>query len=140
MEDSKQWHSCFRDGLFNDKVCLVTGGGTGIGKSITRELSSLGATVVIASRDQSKCEAAAAELNAELLASNNKGRVVVGPKLNIRKEEDIENLISDILKQHGKLDIVVNNAGGQYLSPAEDVSQKGFTAVMETNLRGTFLV
>lgn len=144
-QDTQQqkWRSCFRDGLFDGKVCLVTGGGTGIGRAITKELALLGATVVIASRDQSKCSIAAEEINKEIQqesASNSKGKVVSGTNLNIRKEEDIQRLISDILEKHRKLDVVVNNAGGQFICPAEDLSRNGFTSVQETNLRGTFLV
>jgi peroxisomal trans-2-enoyl-CoA reductase len=139
-ESRESWRSCFRGGLFDGRVALVTGGDTGIGKAITTELALLGATVVIASRDRSKCEKAAGEINQLLGKTNSKGRVCAGISLNIRKEEDIENLIADILKQHKKLDIVVNNAGGQFVCPAEDLSLRGFTAVLETNLRGTFLV
>ncbi|CAB9504524.1 arabinitol 2-dehydrogenase [Seminavis robusta] len=136
----KPWKSCFRDGLFDGQVALVTGGGTGIGRAISLELATLGAIVVIASRNRSKCEDAAKEINRQL-SGNSKGRVVVGKSsLNIRKEEDIENLIASILEEHKRLDIVVNNAGGQFVCPAEDLSNRGFSAVMETNLRGTFLV
>lgn len=137
----KPWESCFRDGLFQGQVALVTGGGTGIGRCIAHELASLGATVVIASRDVSKCEKGAQEINQVLAGRTNAGRVVgASQSLNIKKEETIQDLIASILEEHKRLDIVVNNAGGQFVCPAEDVSNRGFTAVMETNLRGTFLV
>lgn len=136
----KPWKSCFREGLFENQVALVTGGGTGIGRSISHELASLGATVVIASRDRSKCETAATAINELLKNVNQAGRVVAGKSLNIKSEEKIQDLISSILDEHKRLDIVVNNAGGQFVCPAEDVSNRGFSAVMETNLRGTFLM
>jgi NAD(P)-dependent dehydrogenase (short-subunit alcohol dehydrogenase family) len=118
----------------------VTGGGSGIGRSISYELASLGATVVIASRDRSKCEKTAEEINQELKSKKIAGRVVAGKSLNIKSEETIRDLIASILEEHKRLDILVNNAGGQFVCPAEDVSNRGFTAVMETNLRGTFLM
>lgn len=121
-------------------MALVTGGGTGIGRSIAQELASLGATVVIASRDRSKCETAAQEINQSLKNQKQAGRVVAGIPLNIKSEEKIQELIESIVEEHKRLDIVVNNAGGQFVCPAESISNRGFTAVMETNLRGTFLV
>jgi NADP-dependent 3-hydroxy acid dehydrogenase YdfG len=88
---TKQWKSCFRESLFEGKVALVTGGGTGIGLAITTELASLGATVVIASRDHTKCEQAAKEVNQTLSGGP---RVFAGPSTSIRKEEDIQNLVA----------------------------------------------
>ena len=90
------WRSCFRDDIFLNKVALVTGGGTGIGRAIAKELSSLGATVVISSRDETKCKNAADEINKELVLYGNstKGRVVAGPSCSIKVEEDVENMVS----------------------------------------------
>jgi NAD(P)-dependent dehydrogenase (short-subunit alcohol dehydrogenase family) len=88
--------SVFRPTLFSNKVALVTGGGTGIGRAITTELASLGATVVIASRNKEKCIQAAREINAEISSSSeNYGRVVVGPSTSIRNEEEVQNLVSE---------------------------------------------
>lgn len=127
--------SCFRAGLFKDKVALVTGGGTGIGKAIAWELASLGANVVIASRSVEKCQAAADDLNSRRPL----GKVVVGPSTSIRKGEEIAQLVAFVISNFGGIDFLVNNAGGQFLSPAENLSQRGFSAVLETNLTGTFL-
>mmetsp|Transcript_21478 Transcript_21478/g.36583 ORF Transcript_21478/g.36583 Transcript_21478/m.36583 type:complete len:295 (-) Transcript_21478:48-932(-) len=136
------WRSCFRHDLFDGKVALVTGGGTGIGRAIATELGSLGATVVIASRDAEKCRDAAIEMNNYIQQHSpaSKGSVVVGPSTSIRSEDDIRNLISNILTTYGSLDLLVNNAGGQFVVASEDLSQRGFDAVVKTNLLGTFLV
>lgn len=138
--NSSTWKSCFRSDLFNGKVALVTGGGTGIGKSITRELAILGATVVIASRDVTKCQTAANEINATLPQSGGAGKVVVGPSTNIRNEESISKLVEHILETYDKIDFLVNNAGGQFIVDSADLSRKGFNAVLDTNLIGTFML
>ena len=130
------WKSCFRNDLFQGKVALVTGGGTGIGLAIATELASLGATVVIASRNKEKCEAAAAKVN----QLGYTGKVVVGPSTNIRKEDEICNLIEHIVEKYGALDLLVNNSGGQFIQESAEISRKGFAAVIETNLQGTFLM
>lgn len=77
-------------------MALVTGGGTGIGRAIAQELASIGAIVVIASRDESKCEEAAGEMNA-LLEEGCKGKVEAGPSCSIRDEEQVESLVSNLI-------------------------------------------
>ena len=90
------------DHLYFQKIALVTGGGTGIGRSIAIELATLGATVVIASRDVDKCKVAADEMNKEIqkasisrieMRDDNRGKVVVGPSTSIRDEEQVNNLV-----------------------------------------------
>jgi len=117
----------------------VTGGGTGIGRAIATELASLGATAVVASRDGAKCRTAAEEMNARL-PDGCGGRVVAGPSTSIRSDDEIRALISHIIETYGSLDMVVNNAGGQFVCFAEDLSTRGFMAVVETNLQGTYAV
>lgn len=141
QQQENKWKSCFRNDLFLSKVALVTGGGTGIGRTIAKELAILGATVVISSRNVAKCETAALEMNQEIKAygNNSKGKVVAGPSCSIRKEEDVENLIAHIIETYGGIHMLVNNAGGQFVCSAEDMSAGGFAAVVDTNLKGTFL-
>ena len=139
--ETKPWRSIYRPNLFLGKVALVTGGGTGIGRSIALEIASLGATTVIASRDEEKCKAAAEEMNQILQQADKrcKGKIVAGPSCSIRNEEDIENLISFIVETCGAIHMLVNNAGGQFVCSAEDMSANGFSAVVDTNLKGTFV-
>lgn len=122
----------FQTHLFKDKVALVTGGGSGIGFSIARQLLQLGATVVISSRKEERLQKAVAALGA------------LGPcryrVLDIREPEQVQALAEDIAAHEGRLDILVNNAGGQFPSLAEDISFKGWNAVINNNLNGTFYV
>ncbi|XP_066300557.1 peroxisomal trans-2-enoyl-CoA reductase-like isoform X2 [Branchiostoma lanceolatum] len=129
--------SAFRKGLFTDKVAIVTGGGTGIGKAIAQELLYLGCKVVIASRSEEKVRTAAAEMSS--LIPTDSPAQVKALQCNIRKEEDVKNLFSKTIGEFGKLDFLVNNAGGQFPSPAAQISLKGWNAVVDTNLNGTFL-
>ncbi|XP_044294440.1 peroxisomal trans-2-enoyl-CoA reductase isoform X1 [Varanus komodoensis] len=124
------------DGLFRSCVAIVTGGGTGIGKAITADLLQLGCNVVIASRKFDRLSAAAKEL-ADKIPQTNSAQVTP-IQCNIRKEEEVEALVKSTLKLYGRIDFLVNNGGGQFPSPAEAISSKGWNAVIETNLTGTF--
>ena len=123
--------SIFRDGLFDGKVIVVSGGGTGIGRAIARELASLGATVVICSRSVEHLEPTRAEIAAA-------GGNVTALPCNIRDPEAVSAFFAEVVQRHGHVDALVNNAGGQFLSPAEAISPKGWHAVVETNLTGTW--
>lgn len=124
----------FRDGICEGQVALVTGGGTGIGVACARELARLGATVVIASRKPDHILPAAAGLTAEL------GREVFGEILDIRDRDATDALARRIVERHGRIDLLVNNGGGQFMAPAETIRPKGWDAVIQTNLTGTWSV
>lgn len=127
------YQSIFRPGLFAGQTIIVTGGGSGIGRCTAHELASLGAHVVIAGRDMEKLVVVRQEIEAG-------GGEVTAVPCNIRDEEQVKNLFTQVLAERGAVHGLVNNAGGQFLSPAEMISLKGFTAVVETNLTGTFLM
>jgi NAD(P)-dependent dehydrogenase (short-subunit alcohol dehydrogenase family) len=122
----------FRDGLFEGQVAIVTGGGTGIGAAITRELARLGAHVVIASRKAGVIERAANGLTEQL------GREVTGLVCDIRDRDGVKALVDQTLERFGRIDHLVNNGGGQFFAPAETITPNGFDAVVGTNLTGTW--
>ncbi|MEE2830355.1 MAG: SDR family oxidoreductase [Myxococcota bacterium] len=124
--------SIFRPDLFAEKTAIVTGGGSGIGKAIATELGRLGCRVVIAARKQERLDATAAELV-------DQGIEAVPLLCNIREEEQVAALMKETLERFGSIDYLVNNAGGQFPSPAGYIRTKGWNAVIETNLTGTYL-
>jgi citronellol/citronellal dehydrogenase len=124
--------SPFAPGLFAGKVALVTGGGTGIGRATVEELLSLGAKVAICSRKPEHLEPAAREM-ARL------GEVFAA-RCDIREASDVERVVGEVLERFGRIDVLVNNAGGQFPAPATAISPKGFEAVVRNNLSGTFFM
>lgn len=122
----------FRENLFKDKIVLVTGGGSGIGYSISEQFLRAGAKVYIASRNEERLKKAAAKLNEVGLCEYE--------ICDIRKTESVQQLADRIRQKDGRLDILVNNAGGQFISLAEDISENGWNAVINNNLNGTFFV
>uniref|UniRef100_A0A3B5LRK5 Peroxisomal trans-2-enoyl-CoA reductase n=1 Tax=Xiphophorus couchianus TaxID=32473 RepID=A0A3B5LRK5_9TELE len=128
--------SVLRPGLFNHKVAIVTGGGTGIGKAISAELLELGCSVVISSRKAERLEAAAQQMRQKIPPSSPASVTTV--PCNIRSEDEVKALVSSVLKRYGRIDYLVNNGGGQFSSPVEKIASKGWKAVIDTNLTGTF--
>jgi citronellol/citronellal dehydrogenase len=126
-----QYRSVFRDGLFDQQVIIVSGGGTGIGRCIAYELASLGAAVVLCSRKLEKLE----PTRDEILAAGGKA---LATACDVRNLEQVEALMQTVLERYGRIDGLVNNGGGQFVSPAESISPNGWRAVVETNLTGTF--
>jgi citronellol/citronellal dehydrogenase len=130
-EDSNS--SIFRPGLLEGTVCAVSGAGSGLGREIALELCRLGAVVVACGRRSEPLQATAD------LAAGLPGAFEHEP-LDIRDEEAVGPFFDRLLERHGRLDVLVNNAGGQFLSPAEAISPKGFRTVIELNVQGTWLM
>lgn len=125
--------SVFAPKLFSGKVVLVTGGGSGIGRCTAHELAALGAQVVLLGRNLEKLQVVAAEIKQD-------GGLVSYQVCDIRQEETVKAAIAEIIEAHDRIDGLVNNAGGQYITPLEKISVKGWEAVINTNLTGGFLV
>ncbi len=128
-----KYQSQFHPEAFRDKVVIVTGGGSGIGRCTAHELSALGAQVVITGRKQEKLDNVAREIRED-------GGKVHTLVCDIRKEEEVKATIAAVLAEFGRIDGLVNNAGGQFPAPLEMISANGFEAVVRNNLFGTFLM
>ena len=126
------YRSEFKPGLFDGKVVLVTGGGSGIGRCTAHELASLGATVAIVGRNAEKLETVKGEIEKD-------GGKVITRVCDIREEEAVGATIDAILAATGRIDGLVNNAGGQYRTPLKTITTKGFEAVVRNNLTGGFI-
>ena len=138
------YRSVFKPGLFAGKVIVVTGGGSGIGRCTAHELAALGAHVVLVGRNLQKLMDVAGEIAADGTVEHPGVRGHVGHvsfhACDIRQEETVRNTVAAIVIAHGRIDGLVNNAGGQYITPLENISAKGWDAVVATNLTGGFLM
>ncbi|MEO1957455.1 MAG: SDR family oxidoreductase [Methylophilaceae bacterium] len=123
--------SIYKEALFKDKLIIVTGGGSGLGRCTAHELASLGAHLILMGRSLEKLENVAAELEHD-------GHTCDYYSVDIRDSDAIKTAINDILSKHKKIDGLVNNAGGQFPSKLEDISDKGWEAVIKNNLNGGF--
>ena len=124
--------SQFHPGLFAGKAFIVTGGGSGIGLRTAEELAWLGANLVLVGRSADKLASARQRVAAH-------GTEVRWHACDIRDEARVKAVVSDAVAEMGAIDGLVNNAGGQFFSPAERISANGFDAVVRNNLLGGFL-
>jgi citronellol/citronellal dehydrogenase len=123
----------FAPGLLDGRICVVSGAGSGIGRATALEMARLGASVIgCGRRDEPLAETAA---EARGLAGRFEHEA-----MDIRDEDAVERLFDGVLERHGRLDALVNNAGGQFLSPAEAITPKGFRTVTDLNVQGTWLM
>ena len=127
------YQSIFTDDLFAGQTIVITGGGSGIGRCTAHELAALGAGVAIIGRNTDKLDAVRAEI------SSDGGRVSIHTA-DIRDEAAVSDVVDTILTEHGRIDGLFNNAGGQYRAALETISTKGFEAVVRSNLTGGFIV
>ncbi|MBK6632465.1 MAG: SDR family oxidoreductase [Betaproteobacteria bacterium] len=128
-----QYRSVFRAGLFAGQVIVVTGGGSGIGRCTAHELAALGAQVALVGRKPEKLDKVRQEITEA-------GGSATTHACDIREEEQVCATVDAVLAAHGRIDGLVNNAGGQFPAPLRDISLKGWEAVVRTNLTGGFLV
>src|SRR3954447_17036734 len=117
----------FTDGVLDGHVALVTGGGTGLGKAAARELVACGASVLICGRRAEVLQAAVVEI----------GEGCAWFSGDVRDPDECARLVDETLERFGRLDTLVNNAGGQYFVPAEAIALKGWQAVSRLNVGGT---
>jgi citronellol/citronellal dehydrogenase len=132
-DSPRGYRSEFAPALFAGRVVVVTGGGSGIGRCTAHELASLGAAVVLVGRRLDKLQTTVAEIEAD-------GGQASFQVCDIRQEDAVRAMVAAVVAQHGRIDGLVNNAGGQYMTPLENISAKGWQAVIDTNLTGGFLV
>ena len=132
MMDSRM-ESAFRKDLLAEQVALITGGATGIGRVIARTLGQHGARVCLASRKAQNLERASKELSAE-------GIECMWVPCDVRNDTGVEDVVAEILEKWGRLDIVINNAAGNFPAPITGISYNGFKSIVDIDLRGTFNV
>ena len=133
MSATQRYRSVLRPGLFAGTVAIVTGGGSGIGRCTAHELAALGACVALLGRKIDKLDAVRTEIAAA-------GGDAACWACDIREEDRVRDTVAAVLAHFGRIDHLVNNAGGQFPSPLATISQKGFDTVVRNNLTGGFLM
>ncbi len=121
----------FASPVLQGQTAVVTGGGTGIGLAIARALGRLGATVAIASRNTDHLQAGAEALRAD-------GTRVLTATVDVRDPAQVDAMVADVVRQTGRIDILINNAAGNFICKAEDLSPNGWNAVIGIVLNGSF--
>src|SRR5690606_38135763 len=119
------------EGTLQDRVAIITGGGTGLGKAMSQEFSRLGARVVLASRNEDNLKRTAAEIEAQ-------GGQALAVPVDVRNPDQVDRMVQAALDRFGRIDILVNNAAGNFVCPAEELSVNGWNAVVNIVLHGSF--
>ena len=120
-----------QENALKDKVAIVTGGGSGLGKAMTKYFLQLGAKVVITSRNLEKLQGTAAELEAET------GGKVLCVSCDVRNWDEVEAMKEAAIKEFGRIDILLNNAAGNFISPTERLTHSAFVSILDIVLKGT---
>lgn len=120
-----------RDNALSDKVIVVTGGGSGLGKSMTKYFMELGAKVAITSRDLEKLQATAKELEQQT------GGECLAVQCDVRHYDQVEEMLESVLKRFGRADVLLNNAAGNFISPTERLSANAFDTIIDIVLKGS---
>ena len=120
-----------RDNALSDKVIVVTGGGSGLGKAMTKYFMELGARVAITSRDLDKLKNTASELESET------GGTCLPVQCDVRHYDQVEAMLAEVLKAYGRVDILLNNAAGNFISPTERLSANAFDTIIDIVLKGS---
>lgn len=123
--------SMLPEGTFSGKTVIVTGGGTGLGKSMSKYLLELGANVVISSRKLDVLQETAKELESET------GGKVLAVACDVRQYEEVESMLQSAIERFGRVDYLVNNAAGNFISPTERLSHRAFDTIIDIVLKGT---
>jgi citronellol/citronellal dehydrogenase len=133
MTELNRYRSIFKAGLFAGQAGIVTGGGSGLGRCAAHELAALGAQVALLGRKADKL----ARVSAEIARAGGQARPY---PCDIREEDAVRDTVAAVLREFGRIDFLLNNAGGQFAAPLEKISAKGWDTVLRTNLSGGFLM
>ena len=125
-----------RDGALSDKVIVVTGGGSGLGKAMTKYFLELGARVAITSRDIEKLKNTAAELESETVGSGGETKCLP-VQCDVRNYAEVEAMLQSVIAAFGKVDVLLNNAAGNFISPTERLSANAFDTIIDIVLKGS---
>jgi len=120
-----------RDGALENKVIVITGGGSGLGKSMTKYFMELGAKVAITSRDLEKLQTTAKELEQQT------GGECLAVQCDVRNYNEVEKMLADVIEKYGRADVLLNNAAGNFISPTERLSANAFDTIIDIVLKGT---
>ena len=132
LEELSNAETVYKSGLFNSKTVIITGAGSGMGRAMAALFARLGANVVICGRKEERLKETAEGIKKYC------NKEIEYTPLNIRDADGVEKFMSDTFSRHGHVDILINSAGGQFSQEAIDFSRKGWNAVIDTNLNGTW--